>query len=150
MVRLLTSEPSGGYEAISSGINNRGQVVGSATNAIPDVFSCFGLGTQCRGFLWQNGMMRDLGPLGGPDALAFLLNERGQVSGVANVNSSPSPNCVLHLTTHPFLWENGKMKDLGTLGGSCGLAVALNDLGQVTGNANLVGDSIIHPFLWPG
>jgi probable HAF family extracellular repeat protein len=42
------------------------------------------------------------------------------------------------------------MTDLGTLGGTCGLPLALNSRGQVVGVSNLPGDLTAHPFLWPG
>jgi probable HAF family extracellular repeat protein len=50
---------------------------------------------------------------------------------------------------HPFLWENGKMIDLGTLGGTIlDDRQCVNNRGQVAGGSFLVGNSIIHPFLW--
>jgi probable HAF family extracellular repeat protein len=132
----------GGYESVvvSAG-NNRGQVAGVATNAIPDPFS--GLGTQLRAFLWQRGVMQDLGSLGGPDAFAFDINERGQVVGCAFTNSTP-PNP----TQDPFLWENGRMTDLGTFGGTYACAFVINNQGQVMGSSNLPGDQVMHAFFW--
>jgi len=47
----------------------------------------------------------------------------------------------------PFLWTNGKMIDLGTLGGTCGVVDALNDRGEVVGFSDLSGDEVLHPFL---
>ena len=51
-------------------------------------------------------------------------------------------------TIAPFLWEKGKMRNLGTLGGVIGVANAINDQGQVVGDSDLAGDQIDHPFLW--
>jgi probable HAF family extracellular repeat protein len=43
------------------------------------------------------------------------------------------------------------MRDLGTLGGTAGIALAVNNRGQVAGQSNLKGDKKSHPFLWnPG
>jgi len=42
------------------------------------------------------------------------------------------------------------MTDLGTLGGTCGFPLALNNRGQVVGVSNLPGDLTFHAFLWPG
>jgi len=93
--------------------------------------------------------MRDLGTLGGPDAFAIFVNDRSQVAGVAYTNSTPNPVTGVP-TQDPFLWENGRMKDLGTLGGTQGFVNAFNNRGQVAGESNLAGDLTSRPFLWDG
>jgi probable HAF family extracellular repeat protein len=146
---------AGGTESLATAINSRGQVVGFSTNDVPDPFSLNGFPTQTRAFLWQNGAMQDLNTLGGPDALAAVINERGQVAGFSYTNSTPNsdngPNCPANVpTTEPFLWdEKGGMIDLGTLGGTCGFGnLFVNSRGQVVGTSSLAGNATHHGFLW--
>jgi probable HAF family extracellular repeat protein len=151
--KVLDLGTLGGNMSFANAINNRGQVVGGALNSILDNDSNFGwspfqVATQFRAFFWQDGVMRDLGTLGaGNNAVALLVNDRGQVAGQSLTDSSAnSPTGFV--TVDPFFWENGKMVDIGTLGGTSGVPYAMNRLGQVVGISNVAGDQTFHGFLW--
>ena len=148
----------GGNLSGAAGNNNRGQVVGFALNAIPDPFSFIYIllaggastGTQTRAFLWQNGELQDLGTLGGSDAAAFFVNERGQVAGVSSFNSEPNPLTGLP-NQHAFLWQSGTMTDLGSLGGASATPSGLNNRGQVIGIFDHGGsEEFTDPYFWDG
>jgi probable HAF family extracellular repeat protein len=147
----------GGTQSDALDINDRGQVVGWASNTAEDPFSAafeyivFGgvwpVTTQLRAFVWENGAKHDLGTLGGPDAMAYAINESGQIVGYSYTNDTPNPDTGIP-TVDPFLWAGGKMIDLRTLGGTIAYATWLNDRGQVIGDSNLAGDKYSHGFLW--
>jgi probable HAF family extracellular repeat protein len=46
----------------------------------------------------------------------------------------------------PFLWEHGRMIDLGSLGGTIGFAQCANNRGEIIGFSNLSGDTTTHAF----
>jgi probable HAF family extracellular repeat protein len=139
----------GGHTSPANGVNSRGQVVGFAFTSMPDPFSMLGVGFQARAYLSENGVIQDLGTLGGPDAEALLINNKGQVVGDSYINSTPGAcGGDLPLTTGAFVWEQGHMSNVGSFGGTCTVAFALNNRGQVTGSSNLAGDQASHPYLW--
>lgn len=97
----------------ASAINEAGQVTG------------YGFTSFAEGFLWDGGFSH-LGSLDGTGLSSGAdINESGQVVG-----SSRAPNG----DAHAFLWENGAMQDLGTLGGVSG-ATGVNDAGVVVGQS---------------
>lgn len=104
----------------------------------------------------------DLGTLGGRDSWIFWggINDRAETVGEAET-PIPDPDgedfCGFGtgLTCRPFIWRNGRMATLPTLGGNNGLASAINNRGEITGKAQTtVTDSgcppyqIAPPVLW--
>ena len=116
-----------GLNSTATAINDLGQVVGRG-------------GAGSGAFLWQDGTLTDLGVLPGmTSSQAEDINASGQVVGSSGNGSVYTA----------FIWTaNGGMQALGTLGGCCSQATAINDLGQVVGYSNLPGDAAAHAFVW--
>jgi uncharacterized membrane protein len=83
------------------------------------------------------------------------LNDRGEAVGFAET-SVPDPDgedvCAFGTkrTCSPFLWRNGHMSALPTVGGNNGQAFAINNRGQITGMATVLSGphaGEIHAFL---
>jgi probable HAF family extracellular repeat protein len=164
-LRIVDLGTLGGYASAANAVNSRGQVVGVALNAVPEdpdiaaIFNGLPAGQQARAFLWRGGAMHDLGTLGGDNAQATAINEQGDVSGFSGTNNDNSINDATGLPTiHPFLWKNGRMQDLGSLGGTWAwpgsfnfggpYGRVMNARGQVAGTSTLPGDTSWHAFLW--
>jgi probable HAF family extracellular repeat protein len=153
----------GGNASQAAARNQRGDTVGVALNAVPENpdFALFMNGflpatTQARAFIWQGNGLQDLGTLGGNDAFASIINESGLVFGLSYTDTEPNDTTGVP-TVHPFLWKNGRMRDLGSLGGTLSLPGSitsfwtgpiLNERGQAIGTSTLPGDEFWHAFLW--
>jgi probable HAF family extracellular repeat protein len=115
-------------------INSSGDVVGAAANTM------FGAPNFPEDpFIYHNGVMTGLGNLGGPWSAATSINDHGQVVGYLGVDSLSNP-----LDLDPriaFLYENGQMHMLESLAPDwTSIARDINNLGQVVGSADGVGD----------
>jgi hypothetical protein len=101
----------------ASWVSDSGLVAGSSeTEAIDPLLGV----RELHAILWKNGEIMDLGALeGGYESVAFAVNSRGQVAG-AGFNTVPDPLSPGGTQERTFVWENGVMRDLGTLGGPVG------------------------------
>jgi probable HAF family extracellular repeat protein len=85
--------------------------------------------------------IQDLGTLGGPSSSAAAINDYGQVVGTSVTADG---------FTRAFVYAEGSMYDLGTLGGDLTAeARGINNRGQVVGVAATAGNAL-HAFLFEG
>src|SRR5579883_1373033 len=112
-------------------INDLGQIVGSGI-----------LNGHEHGFLYQSGVVSDLGILnGGTNSYALALNNHQDIVGA----SSTAANRL-----HASLWRNGEIVDLNSMLPNNSRwelreATGINDLGQIVGSGILAGKD--HAFL---
>ncbi|GAA2367054.1 hypothetical protein Cme02nite_29270 [Catellatospora methionotrophica] len=133
---------SGGLHAVDLGtltgtccsqafaINDHGVVVGSSQVGA-------GENPPEHAFRWKDGVMIDLGTLGGTRSGAAAVNNNGWIVGGSTLSSG---------AMRPFLWRPGLgMIDLGSLGGES-FATGVNDAGMVVGQYVLAGE--LRGFRW--
>jgi uncharacterized membrane protein len=129
------------FYGLSQVLNGRGVLVGFADTPAPDPYSAdplFCYVPDCyvaHAYQWQNGVKTDLGALpGGASSAAFWINSNGLITGNSE-NGELDPVIPGLPELRAVIWKNGKIRDLGTLGGSSSFSQAVNDRGQVTGLA---------------
>ena len=136
----------GGSNSFPYAINAEGWVVGGSENGTFD--AVLGI-PEFDATLWRNGQITNLGTLGGNESLAGDVNRRGQIVGFS-ANAVPDPVSMFGFATEtrPFLWENGVMRDLDTLGSTDGAAFLMNERGQIMGQFYVKGTTTIDPIFW--
>ena len=88
--------------------------------------------------LLRDGVLFDLGTMGGQQSFGIALNNHGKVLA----NADPPDG-----TRRSFVWENGTVTDLGSLGGSYTFGNAINDRGVAVGYSQTTAGTA-RPFLW--
>ena len=140
--------------SVAYDINNAGQVVGRSFSADPPIFPPTDPEYRSRAFLWSPGQgMVDLGALSGGYAVAYAINEAGQVVGKSWLSTVSPPPYGQDLRA--VLWTPGQpIRDLGGLwsGPHLSAAYGINDAGQVVGESDLEiayhEGYPVHAFLW--
>jgi probable HAF family extracellular repeat protein len=91
-----------------------GQTVGWSTTS----------GNKTHAFIYQAGVMKDLGALAGGLSQANAINDAGVVVGYSTLLSGAE---------RAVRWQNGTKKNLGTLGGGNSRATDINEDGVIVG-----------------
>jgi probable HAF family extracellular repeat protein len=128
----------GATGAVANDINNRNQVAGTSGG---------------RAFLWERGRFTDLGAISeapGASSRGNAVNDRGQAVGSAQTEYR-TPYGTRQ--SHAYLWERGRMTDLGALGSPehYSVAYAVNNRAQVVGESVVASrgtTDVYHAFVW--
>lgn len=108
------------YSSVASSINDRGWSTGFSETGLIVPVPIFPNGfPQLHAVLWRGRSILDLDTLpGGIFSQGLSINNSGQVVGFSD-NGVPDPFAIFPSgsQTRTFLWEHGKMEDIGTLGG---------------------------------
>ena len=127
----------GGNRSAAYGINDSGQVVDQSK--AEDGF--------WRGFIWENGMIKNLEVGGRKGSYAYDINSRGQVVGFMSTRGGAAGH------NRAFVWENGKAVLPKGIGEGT-VARAINNAGDIVGSSwtskgfDLSLESRIHAVLW--
>ena len=128
----------GGTRSEARGINASGWVTGRADLSEAGTSHAF----------VYNGTMVDIDSSGGRYSIGYAINDAGMVTGEVEYPGN-GPNAPVG--RRAFLYSQGQMKVLGTLGGNGSAGTAINAQGDVVGSSTLAGESpLTRAFLYHG
>jgi len=155
--------PANVNTSFGASVNDNGMIVGASENGQIDPLTGF---PEFEAVVFGRGGVTDLGNFGGNGSIAYSVNNTGQIVGEA-LNKIPDPygSFLMGCATvacfpsaqqlRAVLWQNGRMHDLGTLGGNDAVAGIINEAGQIAGTSytNTVpnpttGIPSQDPFFW--
>ncbi len=154
-----------GRSSAAYGINNSGQVVGDSllrvnnvdknhaflyqNGGMSDIGTLDGVSSHALGvnnsgviagyldgyasgdpqsFIYQNGAMKNISTSVLFSA-AYAINDANTIVGAMRVGDASGP-------LHAYSYKNGTTTDIGTLGGTYGVALGINSKGQIVGDTN--------------
>ncbi|KQV82487.1 hypothetical protein ASD15_10740 [Massilia sp. Root351] len=121
LTRLGSLKPYATTRAL--GLNNNGAIVGDS-GLEADTWSTDAARHATH---YKDGILTDLGTLGGRNSVAESVNDAGVIVGKSQTAGGGSE--------HAFIYVNGQMTDLGTLGGGYSAAYGINNVGQIVGSS---------------
>jgi probable HAF family extracellular repeat protein len=95
-------------------------------------------------FIWKGGRVTPLDSFAG---YTWTMPVGATKSGEIAANGVNDPRGVI-CPAQPALYRGGAWHSLGSLGGTCGLAHGMNDLGDIVGWSTYEGDEHGGAFLW--
>ena len=113
------------------GVNDIGQIVGRS------LFTSNGAFGSYRGFLYDNGVMTDIGTLGGSSTTPHKINNAGVIIGNSTTLGDD--------TFHAFVYQNGVMSALNNLGSIYSGANGLNSHGDIVG---FISGASLNAVMW--
>ena len=103
----------------------------------------------CIAGVWKDGALTPLPTLGGNNATALAINNKGQITGFAE-NGTHDSSCKAPqvLDFEAVLWEpDGTARELDPLpGDTVGFALWLNNLGQAVGSSGACANTVLVPL----
>jgi probable HAF family extracellular repeat protein len=164
-------DPGLGGNSMAFGVDDSGHAVGEAEDTSTGRsttedfcgFQAMGYSfspTPCVPFIWRQGRMVPLKTLGGVNGAANQVNNFGLIAGFAET-ATADPGCSAPQIYQfkPAVWFGNSVQALPTGTDPDGVALSINDLGQVVGTSGtcapfnaiwLFNLNPVHALLWQG